>query len=523
MKNQPTVQLAESHTGDAIERNEAVRIMTPPQLIRRVAVVTCLLALSATGAQAQLRFAAPSNHEDAGELPDASFRTPEDVSQVQFQPINPAVEAAAPIDPAVPMPTSEAALGLQSVQVNASGEVIDAGLPVDGAMMETLPPNSMDFATPYGEPVEMGAPALTAFDPSMVEQAAIMYSTNAWFRRGFWYSQQDVMLLLRSEGQDVHISADSSGSDFEFTMATSMLTSKTVDPTYAPGTRLTVGRFLGQDVVNRDHAIEFQFMGLFDYSESEALVGVSPFGLDTALGPGNQFFTDGITGQIFGAPVDGFSNARRHDIRYDSDFNTGELNYRVMTRPVRDRLALQPNGTWMQHGGASSLRSMLVGLRYIRIDEMFRFQASFADRQTQGTHQVQTANDLYGIQVGGDFVETYNNWSWGVRFKTGGLFNFANRRTKRDKITENANNEFVRQTRFQELDNENLAAIVEVGLMASYHIRPNLSARLGYDAIYITGIATAPENLGLHDAFRPFEVTHDALFHGLSMGVEMLW
>ena len=37
----------------------------------------------------------------------------------------------------------------------------------------------------------------------MQQEQAMVYSTNAWFRRGFWYSQADVVAMLRTENQVV--------------------------------------------------------------------------------------------------------------------------------------------------------------------------------------------------------------------------------------------------------------------------------------------------------------------------------
>ena len=78
-------------------------------------------------------------------------------------------------------------------------------------------------------------------------------------------------------------------------------------------------------------------------------------------------------------------------------------------------------------------------------------------------------------------------------------------------------------TRAQELSKNNLAAMIDAGLVATYQVRTNFVARVSYDALYITGIATAPENLGLEPEWPRFEVTGDVLYHGLSVGFEMLW
>ncbi len=115
-------------------------------------------------------------------------------------------------------------------------------------------------------------------------------------------------------------------------------------------------------------------------------------------------------------------------------------------------------------------------------------------------------------------MENYASWSWGGRFRAGGLFNFADRRSQLDVVVLQ-----VADARDEAVTSQNLAAVLEGGLTATYQVRTNLIARLSYDAMYVTGIATAPENLGIGDTFPLFETTGDSLYHGLSVGFEMLW
>jgi hypothetical protein len=237
------------------------------------------------------------------------------------------------------------------------------------------------------------------------------------------------------------------------------------------------------------------------------------------LGPGNHYFTTGVTGIVIGASTPGFGDAKQHDIRYDSDMNSYEINFRILDRPLRDRISLQPNGTWVRNSTASQLKSFLIGLRTVSINEMFSLSAGFTNPATSGFYQVKTNNDMFGIQLGGEWIENYSRWSWGARFKAGGLFNFADRSSLVDVALQG--NRLPLRT--EKVSSENLAAVLEGGLLATYQIRPDFLARVAYDAMYVQGISTAPENLGLADAFPNMEVTGDAIFHGLSVGFEMLW
>lgn len=485
--------------------------------VRVIAVAACAWAIGTSPSSAQLRFAGPSNQ---GTVAVTSESAESFVSPAQFRPpVGGSVEFA----PQPPLAADELSL---DGDLPPAPPMVGQPEAIQPGMVQPMPgPGGMTDASEWttypeaGEPIMMGPGLGDPLGAQFAPEEPILYSTNAWFRTGFWYSQQDLVLLLRTETSDIVISSDASA-----TLDSTMMTTKTVDPTYTPGTRLTLGRFLGQDLVNRDHAIEFTFFGLFSYSDSASLVARVPNSLATALVPGSVYVSGPSSGQgtdggvILGNSLQGFSNANRHDILYESDLNSFEANFRLMGRPNRDKLALQPNGSWVRHGNSSSIKSMLIGLRGVSINERFLFNASYADPTTLGSHEVKTGNNMFGVQLGGEVVENYTSWSWGARVKAGGLFNFSDGYRKIDRSVQGERN-------FSEdfSDDENLAALVEAGLVATYQVRTNLTARIAYDAMYITGIATAPQNLGLDPGFPKYEVTGDALYHGLSMGVEMLW
>ncbi|MDG2380670.1 MAG: hypothetical protein P8N76_03275 [Pirellulaceae bacterium] len=464
----------------------------------------------------QVRFSGDERVSEITDVSDAGrpnpFRTDRSIQQAQFQELPPQVpdavnEAAAPnaVKPntRVAPPAADPKVG---------GEVIAP---------EPIRPGASAGATrPPKATVDEMIDA--TFDPTYVEQDAVeFYSTNNTYRRGYWYSQQEFVALLRTEGEDVPISSDQSDIVFDspsFSTNRPVITSKTTDHTYEPGVRLTLGRFLGQDVANRDHSIEFTFLGLFEFESSAAIRSVElPGYLDTALG---AFKTDTYGFGIIGNNrVPGFSGALEHATKYKTDLDVLEANYRIMGRPLRDRIALQPNGSWVRHATASSLKSFILGARYISANEDFKYYSEFLDTAANaGFLNVRTGNEMFGMHAGFDIQEAYTTWGWGFRAKFGGLYNFADRHSFLSVI-----NESVPSSREQEISKNNLAVAVDVGFAASYQIRKNLIGRIRYDALYITGLATAPENMGLAPEWPNFEVTGDVLYHGLSVGFETLW
>jgi hypothetical protein len=214
--------------------------------------------------------------------------------------------------------------------------------------------------------------------------------------------------------------------------------------------------------------------------------------------------------------VPGFSSADVQDYLYESDLNSFELNFRRQGRPARDVLALQPSGRWVRYDNASKIYSFFGGLRFMSANDGVTYTSQAANPFTRGVYIVQTHNDMVGLQLGMEVVEKYTTWNWGFRGKIGGLTNFADRFSDITTINGIAN-------RSQNIEDENLVFLAEGGLFVAYQVRPNLSLRASYDALYLTGIAQAPRNLSLQPAFPKFNVNGDAIYQGGSVGFEMVW
>ncbi len=486
---------------------------------RFIVMLMVTWSVTASLASAQLRYV--DDGVEYAQPPSTSgqnlFGNERTIQQVQFQDLPPIVPGA--VDEA------DTSGDLSSP---SAGNGAAMGSEPGGA--EDLPPAPIAYGDYMDEDVDGLTPIDEVwhepFDPSIHDEAAFVYSTNSHFRRGFWYSQAEMVAMLRTELDDVPISADQSDTIIDGTPTNTNpattnrpgITSKDMSPTYQPGVRLTLGRFLGQDFANRDHAVEFTFLGLFEYIDSASVVSDEPPGfLDTALGAfKSAIFQIGIVGNN---NIPGFTGALEHTTVFRSDFNSYEMNFRVMGRPLRDRLALQPNGSWIRHGTPSHLRSFMVGLRAMTINEEFEYFSTFFDpTQDEGYYRVRTGNRLFGAQAGFELMENYSNWTIGLRFKGGALYNFADRQSFLNTLSFGN-----RDTRAEDLHRDNVAVLLEGGLVAAYQIRTNLVLRAGYDATYITGIASTIPNLGLDRAFPRFEVTGDAIYHGASLGVEMLW
>lgn len=369
---------------------------------------------------------------------------------------------------------------------------------------------ALSNATPLGE-VQM-APMSTDYVEQMEVDNTVHFSSHANYRRGYWYSQQDVVMMLRTEVQDLLMSFDDVLGADPFTGFLEDMSIGDAGFSYEPGLRITVGKMLGQDVANRDYAFEFSYLGLFEYEGSAAIGSEIGSSIRSALGQGRPRAG-------FNLPVDGFDGALRHTLDYQGDYDSLELNVRILGRPNRDRMALQPSGTWVRHATPSRIKTGLLGLRYISLNDYVQYRAHFQNPgQNRGNYLLRAQNDMFGMQVGGSVSEARASWAWGLNFKTSALINMVSRDSDVNGRTDGTS--FARQ---QFLEDEHLAVAVDVGLNASYQIRQNIAIRSAYDFTYITGIAVASNNMDLAAEFSKLDLTGDAFLHGLSIGFEMMY
>lgn len=449
-----------------------------------------------------------------------------------------------------------------------------------------------------GEVIIEEAPFQQQYQPT-ADAPAPIYSTGTWFRNGDFYFEADMVWLNRETPEPSAFARTGALTTNQF--GQQVFDDTTLDDVlslnYASGTRLTLGRFLGRDAANRDYSLDFTYLGGFNWDESASLISREGGGLSTRLTTaGGTLAADNV--------VQGFIGSDRQDIQYESDLNSFELNYRIRTRPGRDQLAMQPDGRWVRHGVGSQMRSLLAGVRYVSLQDGQTITATesfFVDRSirtrsidqtdedavdgpeiadaVRGNYNVETNNRMFGLQVGGELTEKYDEWTWGLRGKVGGLINFANRnnlvnsRLREATFTDVETNEvpalnaagdpvFIIGTNavtgepllgtaaFDANGNPNdratdtvttsrrlpvnvqasggdsteqMTFLAEVGLFGTYQIRPNFHFRAAYDFMLLAGVGIAGDNASLQNGFGAFNSSGSAFLHGGSFGFETSW
>lgn len=366
-------------------------------------------------------------------------------------------------------------------------------------------------------PGEMDEYSMAPCDPLLLE------STGTWLRRGFWYAEVDAVISNRMWNRDTYILMQQpvgvSIGPLQQQLRFNELTIGGTRPGSETVPRLTLGRFLFRDSRNRDHVGEFTIYGGGQWTQESMLQanpnnsqGSTTLSVPTELDLGNDSF-DGATSSQF---------------RYDSRFNSFELNYHVKERMGRDHMELEPSGHWVRRAGPTISRSLIAGLRFFDMNEDFNWTAdgigsdpNTGDQGELGVVQTTTDNDMLGTQLGFTWARESARWSLGMKAKGGMYVNIID-------VRSSASIPIPTDDSFTEidsvLDSEDIGFVGEAALLGKYHIQPNFSLRAGFEVLYITGTALAPHQISFVPG-GPSRVvaTGDPVYLGGIIGFEGYW
>ncbi|MFO0901907.1 MAG: BBP7 family outer membrane beta-barrel protein [Pirellulales bacterium] len=308
-------------------------------------------------------------------------------------------------------------------------------------------------------------------------------------RPSSWYGAVDIVALTVNRSDPVEFARVGPTGD-------AVLTTSSLRPEYNAGNRVTIGRTFGGCV-----QIDASFLGNFGWQDSQ--LAASAAGDLSSILTG---FTD---------PADAvLDNNNLVSVSLASKMTTAEVN-------VRTWLQMQPSVFDIQ---------VLAGLRYFAASDQLQFhsqgtRANLADI-AQNDVSVATDNDLYGLQVG-------TNAKWLLHRLC--YLNFEGKVA----LCEN----FVTQsTSYVSTDGNGVAAAAittnnstsrttllgDLQLTCAFQIRPNWAVQFGYQALFVNGLATAPQNLPsnsflLNNGIGQFRDDGNLVYHGPTLGMVGAW
>jgi hypothetical protein len=207
--------------------------------------------------------------------------------------------------------------------------------------------------------------------------------------------------------------------------------------------------------------------------------------------------------------------------------NTAEINYLVKQRMHRDQMVMQPSGEWVRKATPSRTVTFLAGARYMNLREMLNFNATDVTVRTtptpalqeDGFYFIETDNNLFGTQLGVGAAHETARWSIGAMAKAGAYINRIDLNSQfqvGETVITNSG-----ETNAEEDD---LSFIGEAQLLAKWHLRPNVSLRVGLELLFVDSIALAPHQLNfIPGGYDQIAASGDSVFLGTSFGVESHW
>lgn len=343
------------------------------------------------------------------------------------------------------------------------------------------------------------------FDETDPDAPAPTVSSGEWIRSGCWYTEQSVVYMIRnvSVKNEITLATDLSSSILPQDFARLEIAP---EMGYQPGLRSTVGRFLGRDPLNREHALEFTFLGLTHWQDAASL---------TARFPGNIVSNIDPTRGQSGLPAFNASNFQAYSAT--SKFNSYELNYRINRRLPRDQVVYTRDSNWVRRANRSPLPSIFAGLRVVSIAETLKYTAESAT--ANGLYDIATHNNLVGPQIGADWYVEHYEWRLGGRIKAGSLVNWSNQST-RVRILDDAGAPVV-PNRDEFADLHNLAFVGEISFIGAYQFTPNFAFRSSYDLMWVTNLALAQNQITFSPSTPPMiSSLHSLFYQGFTLGLE---
>lgn len=257
-------------------------------------------------------------------------------------------------------------------------------------------------------------------------------------------------------------------------------TTGNLDPGMEVGPRLVVDY-----LTETKQVLQVAYFGVYNWEAYQDIVG------------GDNLKLPGTAGLVYNS----FDSADEMHMSYSSRINSGELN--LLTAEE------------------DSAFEWLFGLRFVKIDESFSLLA-VDNPLNNGRYDVETRNDLLGAQVGSRWRQHFRRcWDLESNFKVGIFGNSAKQSTLMTNV------QYTNLIRNFSPERSGLSGMIDYNFSAVYRFSGNAAVRVGYNLIWVDGIARATDQLdfdttpgvsGNNVFFR-----HGSFMHGAHVGLEASW
>jgi hypothetical protein len=284
-----------------------------------------------------------------------------------------------------------------------------------------------------------------------------------------WYASADFAPTTFDYQQDVEIARVNGAT---------VLSTSSIDPEFDAGGEFTLGARIFDC-----YRIEGSYWGSFEWSDSATFQRTGG-DIATLLSGG------------FGNPLTALDDNTLVSISSLTRMNNAEVNLLY----------------WIDMPPGSLDVSLLVGGRFLQIDEQFLLETNAA-----GDVEVTTDNELWCLQVGLSSDWLLHSRFW-VDFDIKGAI--CNNSVS---LVENASG-----PSFLTAEQDRTSWLGDFSLVGNWQVTPWLVARLGYQALFVNGVALAPHNIETNTVLRtlgPVQIddSDNIVFHGPVIGIAGVW
>lgn len=283
-----------------------------------------------------------------------------------------------------------------------------------------------------------------------------------------WYGIAEFAPMLYDARDDIPLMKKGTGTTAPVRLQTADLIKQ-----FDPGGKFTIGR-----TMNCCYRVEGTYMGNYGWSNTLSVVDT---GLSSAL--------------------DNFATATRTSGSESlaTYLQSGEVNVRG----------------WIDMPQGPFDVSLLLGGRYIHMNENFNFNTTGLAAPTLFDATVATKNSMGGPQIGIDFqTMVHRSFFFDFDAKAALLFGSASQSTI---YTVNAGN--ITQT----ADRSRTGFLVDLSLTGNYQMTRNVTIRGGYQALFLDGVALGKDNWQPHLTLPATTAgqlnTGGTIYHGPTLGV----
>lgn len=159
--------------------------------------------------------------------------------------------------------------------------------------------------------------------------------------------------------------------------------------------------------------------------------------------------------------------------------------------------------------------SGIAGMRYFHWDEWFKLQ--LVRPPDKSNYNVHTENRIFGVQLGLDLQMNPTHWlSWEFFAKVGGMVDHSEQKTFLGDLNNQVTLRDFKKQQWQ------IGIYTDVLAEFAIHCNRHLNLHAGYQVMFFSGLALAPEQLSKKTTKHAGERDYDdgtAIIHGMFIGV----